>query len=128
MEAFIRRRGDEVRLILPNPSVPEEVCRKVAKRLAASLYALLSPLETPPDRVRILGPSLQFCHYCLEPVALPYKCIRCGGLYCGDHRLPEKHDCPGGGGEAAKIPVDGARQKRIEKEREKAVLRIIPCG
>ena len=26
---------------------------------------------------------------------MPYKCRFCGGTYCGDHRLPENHDCVG---------------------------------
>lgn len=26
---------------------------------------------------------------------LPFKCRRCEGLFCGDHRLPESHECIG---------------------------------
>ncbi len=26
---------------------------------------------------------------------MPYQCDRCGGTFCGEHRLPEAHDCPG---------------------------------
>jgi len=26
---------------------------------------------------------------------LPWKCNYCGGLFCGDHRMPFNHDCPG---------------------------------
>jgi len=26
---------------------------------------------------------------------MPYNCRHCGGTYCGDHRLPENHNCTG---------------------------------
>ena len=26
---------------------------------------------------------------------MPYRCRYCGGSFCGDHRLPENHACPG---------------------------------
>jgi membrane associated rhomboid family serine protease len=26
---------------------------------------------------------------------MPYRCQRCGGTHCADHRLPENHDCSG---------------------------------
>ena len=26
---------------------------------------------------------------------MPYQCRHCGGTFCGDHRLPENHNCPG---------------------------------
>lgn len=26
---------------------------------------------------------------------MPYRCRYCGGTFCGDHRLPENHACPG---------------------------------
>lgn len=26
---------------------------------------------------------------------MPYRCQRCGGTYCAEHRLPENHDCSG---------------------------------
>lgn len=35
------------------------------------------------------------CDACGEHENMPYKCRRCGGTYCGSHRLPESHDCPG---------------------------------
>lgn len=33
------------------------------------------------------------CDVCGKEVAMPFKCAFCGGLYCGDHRLPESHNC-----------------------------------
>ena len=35
------------------------------------------------------------CDVCGKTVDLPYNCSRCGGTYCGEHRLPENHSCAG---------------------------------
>ena len=35
------------------------------------------------------------CDECGEHENLPYQCHRCGNTFCGEHRLPENHDCPG---------------------------------
>ncbi len=35
------------------------------------------------------------CEVCGEEVLMPFKCRYCGGYYCVEHRLPEKHNCPG---------------------------------
>lgn len=36
------------------------------------------------------------CAHCNKKInGIPYTCKRCGGSFCGDHRLPESHDCPG---------------------------------
>lgn len=36
------------------------------------------------------------CDYCnVDDNKLPFNCKRCGGTFCGSHRLPEKHECPG---------------------------------
>jgi hypothetical protein len=35
------------------------------------------------------------CDECGRDENLPYQCRRCGRTFCGDHRLPENHDCPG---------------------------------
>ena len=37
------------------------------------------------------GCSIEGC----EGEGFPYKCKLCGNKYCGKHRLPEFHDCPG---------------------------------
>jgi Zn-dependent protease len=34
------------------------------------------------------------CKQCGEEVVMPFKCTYCGGLFCGEHRLPERHNCP----------------------------------
>lgn len=35
------------------------------------------------------------CSICGKKEMLPYKCKFCGFMYCSEHRLPERHDCPG---------------------------------
>ncbi len=35
------------------------------------------------------------CDNCGKQVSMPYRCRHCGGTYCGDHRLPESHNCSG---------------------------------
>ncbi|WP_411965597.1 rhomboid family intramembrane serine protease [Haloferax sp. YSMS24] len=35
------------------------------------------------------------CDVCGRHENLPYRCSRCGGTFCSEHRLPENHDCPG---------------------------------
>ena len=36
------------------------------------------------------------CHYCGKTLyELPFKCHRCGHIFCRDHHLPENHNCSG---------------------------------
>ena len=35
------------------------------------------------------------CEVCGKEVLMPFKCPYCGGYFCAEHRLPEKHNCPG---------------------------------
>lgn len=128
IQVQIRRRGEEIVLILPDRSIPPEVCDAVVKRLAARLYALVLNKEIPQDSVDILGPSNSFCNYCLEPVYMPFRCGRCGGFFCTTHRLPERHDCPGDekteSAAHAEVPLkeeDAGEEKRI-------VVRVVACG
>ena len=34
------------------------------------------------------------CQACDKEVDIPFRCPYCGGGFCGDHRLPENHNCP----------------------------------
>ena len=34
------------------------------------------------------------CQYCGNEVVLPFKCNYCGGYFCAEHRIPERHSCP----------------------------------
>jgi Zn-dependent protease len=33
------------------------------------------------------------CQACDQEIDLPFRCPYCGGAFCGDHRLPENHNC-----------------------------------
>jgi len=35
------------------------------------------------------------CEYCGKEESLPFVCNYCGGVFCGEHRLPEAHQCKG---------------------------------
>jgi Zn-dependent protease len=35
------------------------------------------------------------CEFCGKEESLPFVCNYCGGVFCGDHRLPESHQCKG---------------------------------
>ncbi|MEM2017010.1 MAG: AN1-type zinc finger domain-containing protein [Nitrososphaerota archaeon] len=35
------------------------------------------------------------CSVCGRDELLPFKCKYCGEYFCAEHRLPEKHSCPG---------------------------------
>lgn len=34
------------------------------------------------------------CQQCGKDVVLPFTCSYCGGQFCGEHRIPERHACP----------------------------------
>lgn len=128
IEVFVKNDKKQVQFLLPDFSIPQEVCKKAVKNLAAKLYAMISERELSPDNITIVGPSYSFCHYCLEPAKeLLYRCKRCGGLHCSRHRFPEEHDCPGGG--VARIRVKLKRKERREEEQHRKILiKEAPCG
>ncbi len=58
------------------------------------------------------------CDKCGEEVALPYNCNYCGGSFCGEHRLPENHDCKGSAAEPVK--KEAAREAAPEERSREA--------
>ena len=45
-----------------------------------------------------LKPTIEMtrCDFCGKKIeGMPFNCWRCGGSFCGDHRLPENHACIG---------------------------------
>ena len=95
-------------LILPDRSVPEDVCREAVRGLASRMYAELLGMDLPPEKVFVVGPAERFCHYCLREFEELYLCPRCFGRYCAEHRRPEDHDCPGG--EVVRVVVPAKRR------------------
>ena len=39
------------------------------------------------------SPLQAACGICKEAAMLPFRCKFCSSLYCGEHRIPESHDC-----------------------------------
>ncbi len=56
------------------------------------------------------------CDVCGKEEYLPYRCKYCGGTFCAEHRLPEKHNCPGirRDEEYWNVPVKVKRSKPVE--------------
>lgn len=131
VRVIARRRGERVEFILPDESIPEEICKRVVKRLSSEIYAKLLRREVPVERIKIVGPTPVFCRYCLEPIVdVPFRCRRCGEIFCANHRLPEQHGCPGKGKLEVGI-AKGEREKGKKKERkkkEKIVVTQAACG
>jgi hypothetical protein len=112
------QKDDRLYVVLPDHH-PKEECVEIVKKL-------LKRLE-PGSEVEVLtlGYTSTHCNYCLEPYAFPFKCHRCGGWYCQEHRLPERHDCPGLGKTVATAEY---KVKEKEKKKKKVVAVELPCG
>jgi len=133
VEVVVKQREDCVQIILPDHSVPREVCERVARRLAAKVDALVRGVELPLEQVVLstAGPVPQLCDYCFEKLGgLGYRCHRCGGRYCEEHRLPERHSCPGGkGSELVAVAPRRVEVSQLQPEYDEViVLHESPCG
>lgn len=117
------QRGDEIYIVLPD--YPRERCEDVVKKLLRKLR--------PDAEIQIgsVGHASNHCNYCLTSLPFPYRCHRCGGWYCAEHRLPERHNCPGEPGElvAERVQQKGQGKKREEKEKKEKIVAVqVPCG
>ena len=59
------------------------------------------------------------CDVCGKEEPLPFICRYCGGTFCAEHRLPEKHNCPNFNGEYWNVPVKVKRRSKLDVIREK---------
>lgn len=50
------------------------------------------PMEKPTTPSKSV--LVSECEQCGKSVFLPFRCWRCDGFFCYDHRLPENHNCP----------------------------------
>jgi hypothetical protein len=56
----------------------------------------LSPVRELPTPIEIKpGAAHGNCFYCGKRQYLAFTCSYCGKEFCGEHRLPFNHDCPG---------------------------------
>lgn len=59
-----------------------------------SILERLKPASEKPERKPTgKAPLNAACGVCKEGSMLPFKCKFCTMLFCGEHRLPESHDC-----------------------------------
>lgn len=66
------------------------------------------------------------CAVCGKEELLPFKCSYCGEYFCAEHRLPEKHSCPGLFAAASPYEKEMKEVKariRAEAETAKAIAR-----
>jgi len=74
-------------------------------------------------------PSVHSCDYCGGDVEHPFSCNYCERSFCGDHRLPENHNCTHhivtedadsfGGSGPDTTDRRGTKRKRIERIKKK---------
>jgi len=114
------QQEDKIYIVLPD--YPRERCEEVVQKLLRRLR--------PEAEISIgsVGHASSHCNYCLAPVSFPYRCHRCAGWYCGEHRLPERHNCPSGLGEAAAEHAQLKGEERKRESREKIEVVQIPCA
>jgi len=53
------------------------------------------PEEIPPSKLQKKTKIEGKCYYCNSFASFGFTCSFCGGYFCSDHRLPEKHQCVG---------------------------------
>ena len=116
------QRGNEIYVILPDH--PRDKCEEMVRRI---LQRLRPDAEIKIDSV---GYASGHCNYCLASFSLTYRCHRCGGWYCSEHRLPERHNCPNGGtgiGTRRQQPKETRRTKEKAKKEEIIAVQL-PCA
>jgi predicted nucleic acid binding AN1-type Zn finger protein len=118
----VMQRGEQIYVVLPD--YHRDKCESIVKKLLQKLK---------PDaeiKVSSVGYASTHCNYCLTP-SLTYRCHRCGRWYCGEHRLPEKHNCPGDGEELAARQSqrkEVARKEEEKEKKEKIIAVQLPCA
>jgi hypothetical protein len=123
--------GEKFTIIIPDEKLAEEECRKIAKKILLELYKLEGiELDINEIEIRMKGFASGICNYCLIRFPFTYKCKRCKGYYCSEHRLPEEHNCPG----EREIKFEIKQKEHIKKKKEngekteKVVITESHCG
>ena len=65
---------------------------------ASGFFSSLAPSKkdyqlNKPEPAKKAAPLSGACTDCGKNVSLPFRCKYCGELFCGEHRLPEDHNC-----------------------------------
>ena len=118
----IVQRDDQIYIELPD--CPREKCEEIVKKILQKLK------PTAEIKVSSFGYVSGHCNYCLAPGAMLYRCYRCNGQYCGNHRLPEQHNCPGKPPEKTKQPTTEKKEDKEKKseQQEQVIVTRVPCG
>ncbi|MEM3586205.1 MAG: zinc finger AN1 domain-containing stress-associated protein [Candidatus Jordarchaeaceae archaeon] len=129
VDVFLIMEGEKLSIILPDNSILKDDCEQIAKKILLALYASLGKkIRLEEIVVTRFGYASGICNYCLIVIPLAYKCRRCGGFYCEEHRLPEKHNCPRGKeGEITSKNITGVEKPHKGKMGE-IILSEVPCG
>ncbi|RLG05769.1 MAG: hypothetical protein DRN59_04105 [Thaumarchaeota archaeon] len=56
------------------------------------------------------------CAVCGKEVLMPFRCAYCGEYFCSEHRLPEKHNCPGLRAAASPYEKEFKLRRMLEKK------------
>jgi len=115
------QRGEQIYIVLPDH--PRDKCESIVKKLLQKLK--------PDAEIKIssIGHASTHCNYCLMPFSLTYRCHRCGGWYCSEHRLPERHNCPDEGKKVLAGRIQRKESRKEErKEKEKIIAVRLPCA
>ncbi len=56
-------------------------------------FGVKERLEPQPQKVKKGTPLKAVCTQCKNIATLPFRCRFCTELFCGEHRLPENHNC-----------------------------------
>ncbi|MHA1298435.1 MAG: AN1-type zinc finger domain-containing protein, partial [Candidatus Helarchaeota archaeon] len=121
---------DKFTTIISDDKLTDEECRRIAKKIIKELYKLQGiELDINDIEINMRGFASGICHYCLIKV-LTYKCRRCNGYYCSNHRLPEKHNCPGDRKIRFEIIRKEKNKKKLDKDEksEKIIIVESHCG
>ncbi|MFH0848231.1 MAG: AN1-type zinc finger domain-containing protein [archaeon] len=120
-EYTVVQHGDQIYIELPD--YPRDKCEEIVKKL-------LQKLKPDADiRITSFGYVSTHCNYCLVPEALLHECHRCGGWYCNEHRLPERHYCPGGdAGNLSRTIRHTKKRDQTEGGGEQIIVTRVLCG
>ena len=76
-------------------SQPREKTYSIRMSRMADRTSFTYPETIPPSKMQKKTKFEGKCYYCGSFVSFGFTCSYCGGYFCSDHRIPEKHECVG---------------------------------
>lgn len=77
-------------------NIPVSMANPLSKGQKESEVSTAHEIEKPTAPLKnsnLDAPISGVCGECGEKTTMPFKCSRCGRLFCSKHRLPEAHEC-----------------------------------